>query len=108
MRAAPPWARKFLTTRARWIGAPSQITNSLPGIWRSKYLEKAHHIRPTRGALPHLEEELAGGRDAATDGQVIASEQRAQDRRHAAWRPGTDHRGQRIEGGLIDPDDSAL
>jgi len=70
----------------RAIPDDQQLARDVP----QQVLEEANHIRPAQRADAHLQEELAGGGNAANDGQVIAGEQCAQDRRHAAWRPGAD------------------
>ena len=90
------------------MGAPSQMTSSLPGQVGQQVPQEAHHVRAAQGAVGrHLEQQLAVRGDAADDREVIAGEAHAQDRRLAAGGVGPHAAGQQIEAGFVYPDDGA-
>lgn len=70
-------------------------------------LEEAHHVGAPQGVVTHLEQDAAGRRHPADEGQVIAREGHAQHGHLPTWGIRADERRQQIAAGLVNPDDGA-
>jgi len=77
----------------------------LAGDVAQEVLEEAHDIRALVGVVLHQHEQAPRRRDAADDGQVIAAQREAEDRRLPAWGVGPDRAREEIEARFVDPDD---
>jgi hypothetical protein len=67
-----------------------------------------HHVRGTERAPLHLPAQLPIGCQPPIDREVIPCQDGLQDRRPSPRRPSADHCRERIEAGLVYPDDDAL
>ena len=77
----------------------------LAGDMAEQVLEEADDVRALVGVLLHVHQQPAVRGDAADDGQVVAAQGEAEDRRLAARGVGPDGAGEEVEAGLVDPDD---
>ena len=103
-----PLARKALISLARWIGEPSQITNSLPRILREVQAQEPYDIFGPIGSILHLHQQTPVRGDPTDGGQMIPRQLHAQHRRLSDGGPGAYRHGQQIKARLIYPDNGAL
>ena len=89
------------------MGAPSQMTSSLPRHLAQQHAQEAHDIVGAVGLVLGLQEQPPVGGDAADGRQVVVGERHAQQWRLPAGRPGAHGHGQQIEARLVYPDDGA-
>ena len=71
-------------------------------------VEKADDIRAPERALLHLEQQASRVGEPADHGPMVMGERRVQQRRLAPRGVGADDAGQRVEGGLVYPDERSL
>jgi hypothetical protein len=77
----------------------------LAGDMAEQLLQEADNVRALVRVVLDVQQQATVRGDAADDGQMIAAQRQAEDRRLAAWRIGADGAGEQLEAGLVDPDD---
>ena len=87
-------------------GRRSQMINSLPGRWRSKWPRNSTHLRPADGAGIEPKVEIPPG-DAGRRRQRLPVEVVLQHRSLSARRPGAHPMGPLAQSALVDEDDGA-
>jgi len=92
---------------ARWIGAPSQITEQLASDVSQQMLEEVDHLGAIERVVLHAQQQSTTRGDAADDGQVVTGEREAQRWWVAAWRKAADHRRQQGKARFVYPNDGA-
>jgi len=90
-----------------WIGAPSQMTNSLPGILRVPHAQESDHRRTVIVLLADLHEQPPIQGDAADGRQMVMRERDPSDWGRPPRCPRSDGHGQPIAAGCVSPDDGA-
>ena len=101
----PPPSRNSFTALLRWIEEPSQITNSLPGIWRRRCSRKRTTSSPLNALSCSIISSLSSSVVPLIAQKVIAALLLVEDGALAYRGVGTHHRREHVETALAGEDD---